>query len=54
MYELEWHKEVHEIVLPKFDKEYKEACVTEGGEVLTLCPEEEEHRSSMLTQIKCL
>ena len=38
--ELERYKEVHEIVFPKFDKEYTEACVIEGEEVQTLRLEE--------------
>ena len=37
--ELDRYKEVHEIVLPKFDKEYTEACVMER----------EGYRSSLLT-----
>ena len=36
--ELERYKQVHEIVLPEFDREYTEACVIEGEEVLTLHP----------------
>ena len=31
---------MHEIVLPKFDKEYTEACVIEGEDLLTVRPEE--------------
>ena len=38
--ELGRFKEVHEIVFLKFDKEYTEACVFEGEEVLTLRAEE--------------
>ena len=38
--ELGRYREVHDIVLPEFDKEYPEACVIEGEEVLTLRPEE--------------
>ena len=34
--ELGRHKEVHDIVLPRFDKEYANACVIEGEEVPTL------------------
>ena len=38
---------MHEIVLPKFHKEYREACVIEGEEVLTLrFGEREEHGNS--------
>ena len=40
MSELERYKEVHGIFLPKFDREYTEACVIEGEEVLTIRPEE--------------
>ena len=36
MSELGWYNEVHEIVLPEFDKENTEACVIEGEDVLTL------------------
>ena len=35
--ELGRYKEVHEIVLPKFNETFKDACVTEGEDILTLC-----------------
>ena len=33
-------KDVHEVVWPKFSKEFAEAMVSEGEEVLTLRPED--------------
>ena len=47
MGELVWYNEVHEIVLPKFDKEYTEACVIEGEDVLTLRFEEKRNRETL-------
>ena len=34
------YKEVHEIVSPKFDKQYTEACVIEGEDIPTLRSEQ--------------
>ena len=50
MGELDWYKEVHDSVLPKFDKEYTEACVIEYEEDLTLRPEERRTQKCALTQ----
>ena len=38
MGELGRDQEVHEVVLPKFSKEYKDAMAIKGEEVLTLSP----------------
>ena len=46
------HQEVHDVVVPKFSREYKHALVSEEEEVLTLRPEERGTQTFFVTTDK--